>query len=277
MTSSSTCADRPLSLNAVETGSGRPIVILHGLFGAAQNWLGIAKALASRFRVLALDARNHGASPWAERCDYHAMARDVAWTLGQHDVDRCVLIGHSMGGKTAMTLALTTPHLVERLVVVDIAPARYEPRVTGLVAAMQQVDPGSATRRSDVDAALAPLVPDAGVRLFLLQNLAPDEGGGYRWKLNLGALRAGIEDLAGFPAFPAAAVYPGRALFMAGARSDYVRPEHRPLIEKLFLRSRIAAVPEAGHWVHADNPAGFLACLDAFLAEDPNQRRSTQP
>jgi len=266
---STTGADAPpLDLNLVETGGGAPIGILHGLFGSAQNWLGIAKALAPRYRVLAMDARNHGASPWAERCDYHAMAQDVAHTLSRRGVDRCTMIGHSMGGKTAMTLALTMPHLVERLVIVDIAPVRYEPRVIEYITAMQQIDPGAATRRSDVEAALVPLVGDAGLRQFLLQNLVRGDEGRYRWRLNLAALRAGIGDLTGFPDFPAGRSYAGSALFMAGAQSDYVRPEHRPRIAALFPRSEIVSVPAAGHRIHVENPAGFLAALEVFLARD---------
>lgn len=262
----------PVALNVVDSGKGAPVAILHGLFGSALNWAGIARSLSARFRVLALDARNHGNSPWARRCDYQVMAGDVAYSLERHGITRCAVIGHSMGGKTAMTLALTKPEMVDRLVIVDIAPARYEPRVIGYVEAMLAVDLNAVARRSDAEAALARSVPDAETRQFLLQNLAADATGRYRWKINLEALRACIVDLAAFPEMPNGVRYTGPTLFVAGERSDYIQPGHAEAIRAMFPEARTEVVSRAGHWVHAQNPPGFLACIEPFLAA-----RSSEP
>ncbi|MCC7426970.1 MAG: alpha/beta fold hydrolase [Alphaproteobacteria bacterium] len=259
-------AGGPVALSVVETGQGPPVAILHGLFGSALNWASIARSLGARFRVLALDARNHGNSPWAWRCDYPVMTSDVIHALKQRGINQCAVIGHSMGGKTAMTLALTRPEMVDRLVIVDIAPVRYEPRVIGYVEAMLAVDLNAVGRRTDADAALAQSVPDAETRQFLLQNLSADATGRYRWKIHLEALRAGIAVLAAFPEMPNGVRYAGPTLFVAGERSDYIQPRHAAAIRAMFPAARTEVVARAGHWVHAQNPQGFLACIEPFLA-----------
>lgn len=248
-----------------EHGSGRPVVILHGLFGAAGNWSSVARRLAQRFHVFALDLRNHGASPWAPSMRYTDMAEDVAEFLAAHGIEPAALIGHSMGGKAAMVLALSRPRSVERLVVVDIAPVPRSPVHAPLVAALRALDLRGITRRGEADAALRPGVPDPGMRAFLLQNLVPREGG-FSWRLNLDAIAASMDDLAGFPDFPPGTNYPGPTLVVRGGRSGYVEEGDRAPFAGLFPAYRLVTIADAGHWVHAEQPEKFLELVLAFLA-----------
>jgi pimeloyl-ACP methyl ester carboxylesterase len=256
-------------LEAVEYGQGPPLAILHGLFGSGRNWAGIAQRLAAYHRVIALDLRNHGVSPWADTMDYAEMAEDVRARLHASGHRRFALLGHSMGGKAAMVLALAHGAEVARLVVVDIAPAAYPPRHLGYARAMRTLDLGGVKRRAEADARLAPAVGDAAERGFLLQNLvfpSVAAGGEARWRLNLAAIERAMPHLAGFPAIPAGTAYLGPALFVAGGRSDYLRPGHEPEIRRLFPNARIARIADAGHWLHAEQPQAFLDIAEPFLA-----------
>jgi esterase len=254
-----------LRLAATEDGAGPPLAILHGLFGAARNWSGIARRLAARHRVVALDLRNHGASPWADTMAYAEMAADVRDTMQALGHRRFALLGHSMGGKAAMTLALQHEDVVTRLVVVDIAPVQYRQTHLGYVEAMRNIDLGAVVRRTDADAPLAASVPDAAERAFLLQNLLFEEGRA-RWRLNLAAIERAMPELAGFPPMPAAAEYRGPALFVAGGRSDYLQAGDAAEIGRLFPQARIARIAGAGHWPHAEQPQAFLDLVEPFLA-----------
>lgn len=253
-----------MKLNVIEAGQGRPLVILHGLLGSSRNWGAIVRNLGEDRRVLALDLPNHGASPWTEVMDYPFMARAVGDFIAREAGAPAVVVGHSMGGKAAMVLALTRPDLVEGLVVVDIAPVGYTHTFAPYIKAMRGVSLVSATRRADVEARLAADIPDPRVRAFLMQNL-DGEPGCYRWKPNLAVLGASMADILDFPRFPPGTRYGGRALFLAGARSDYVRAEHKPEIERLFPNARIETVEGADHWLHADRPDAFVAAVKAFL------------
>ena len=238
-----------------------PILIAHGLFGSARNWGAIAKRLADTRRVIAPDMRNHGASPWQDAHDYPAMAGDLAALIeaegGQADV-----VGHSMGGKAAMTLALTRPELVRRLVVADIAPVGYGHSQAPLIAAMRGLDLSGVTRRGEADARLAETVPEPGVRAFLLQSLDL-KADPPRWRLNLDVLEAGMDRIIGWP--DPKGQFDAPALFLAGAESDYLTREHRPAIKALFPQAHFSKLPGAGHWLHADRPREFEAALRAFL------------
>ncbi len=253
-----------MRLHAVEVGAGPTLVILHGLLGSARNWAGIARALADRRRVVTLDLPNHGASPWGETMDYPFLAAEVAAVIEGLGGPAAVL-GHSMGGKAAMVLALARPELVERLVVADIAPVAYGHSFLPLIRAMRAVPLGRLARRADADAWLAPHIPDPAVRAFLLQNLEAGEGG-YRWRPNLAVLGAAMDDLLGFPA-GVGRPYDGPVLVLAGARSDYVQPGHLPEIRRLFPAARVETIAAAGHWLHADQPAVFVAALRRFLGD----------
>lgn len=252
-------------LAAVEYGEGPPLAILHGLFGSGRNWTSISRRLAAHRRVIALDLRNHGASPWADGMDYADMADDLRQTMRALGHRRFAVLGHSMGGKVAMLAALLHGTEIERLVVVDIAPVAYGPRRLADVRAMRALDLAGIRRRGEADARLAPAIPDPAERAFLLQNLV-FEGPEPRWRLNLAAIERAMPTLVGFPALPADTAYDGAVLFVAGSRSDYVLPEHEAAVRRHFPAARIERIPEAGHWLHAEQPKAFLELVEPFLA-----------
>ncbi|MBL6454356.1 alpha/beta fold hydrolase [Belnapia sp. T6] len=251
-----------MRLNCVEAGDGPPVILLHGLFGSAQNWGGVQRHLAARHRVLALDLRNHGASRRAAEMDYPAMAADVAETMRALGVAPAAVIGHSMGGKVAMALALAEPALVARLGVVDIAPIAYPPALRPYVAAMQAVPLRSGLTRREADAALAGTIPEPGIRAFLVQNLRMQDDP-PRWRLGLEEIAAAMPVIEGFPELPGR--YEGPTLVINGERSSYIQLDLHQRFQALFPAARFATVAGVGHWVHAENPAGFLALVDPFL------------
>jgi pimeloyl-ACP methyl ester carboxylesterase len=248
-------------LNAIQAGEGPAVVILHGLFGAARNFGAIQRALALRFRVIALDMRNHGASPHEADMRYPTLAGDVSDTLQALGIETAAVIGHSMGGKAAMAMALRWPELVGRLLVSDIAPVNYQHGNATFAAAMQGIRLFPGLTRREADAALAEAVPDQTLRPFLLQNL--QLGAQPGWRIGLDEIAAAIPGLEGWTDLPG--TYQGPTLFVTGANSNYVLPEHRPVIRGQFPTARFVAVKNAGHWVHADNQAGFLSVVEAFL------------
>jgi pimeloyl-ACP methyl ester carboxylesterase len=255
--------------NAIEAGEGLagrpPIALLHGLFGAASNWGTIQRRLAAAgHHSIALDLRNHGSSPWAEAMDYPAMVEDAAETLGALGARPAAVLGHSMGGKLAMALALLRPEAVARLVVADIAPVAYPPALRGYVAALRDLPLRPGLTRREADEALRLAVPQPGIRAFLLQNLR-FETDRPAWRLNLDAIATAMPVLEGFPDLGGRR-FDGPVLVLAGERSDYIRPEHHARIRALFPAARFGVVPGAGHWVHSENPDGFLALVEPFLA-----------
>lgn len=250
-------------LNAIEAGDGPPVIILHGLFGAARNFGAIQRALMPQFRVMTLDMRNHGDSPHAADMRYPTLAADVLETMQAHGVRQAAVIGHSMGGKAAMALALQAPEQVGRLLVSDIAPVPYQHGNTTFTAAMQAVPLTADLTRRQADAVLAQSVTDPTLRPFLLQNL--QFGSQPRWRIGLDEIAAAVPDLEGWIDLPG--LYPGPSLFVTGANSNYVLPQHRPVIRTRFPNARFVAIKNAGHWVHADNPAGFLSVVEAFLRD----------
>lgn len=252
-----------MRLHVTEAGEGPPVVLLHGLFGMGRNLGFVQRALAQRFRTLALDLRNHGASPHGADMRYDTMAGDVAETLQDLGALPAAVIGHSMGGKTAMRLALRHPGAVGRLCVADIAPVAYAPRNDPIVAALRALPRTPGLTRTQADAALAAGVEDPSLRAFLLQNLV--FGATPSWRIGLDEIAAALRDLEGWDD-TAGLPYGGPTLFVAGARSDFIQPGHREVIRRLFPRARFVTVKNAGHWLHVDNPAGFLGVVEAFLA-----------
>jgi pimeloyl-ACP methyl ester carboxylesterase len=251
-------------LQAGEYGAGRPVAILHGLFGAGRNWTGIARRLADRHRVVVFDLRNHGAAGWAATMSYPEMAEDVRAAMIERGYPRYALLGHSMGGKVAMVAALQDAEAVERLLVVDVAPVAYAIPYRAYVTEMRGLDLSGIARRSEADAALAATIADPAERGFLLQNLtfATD---GPRWQLNLDALDAAMPQIARFPTLPADSRYDGPALFVAGGRSRYLRPEHEAAVRRLFPDARIVRIEDAGHLLHVERAEAFLALAYGFL------------
>ncbi|QXT40700.1 alpha/beta fold hydrolase [Gymnodinialimonas ceratoperidinii] len=237
-----------------------PILIAHGLFGSARNWNVIAKRLSETRFVITVDMRNHGASPWNAPHDYPAMAGDLAEIIakngGQADV-----VGHSMGGKAAMVLALNHPETLRKLVVADIAPVAYGHTQQGMIDAMRTVDLPRVETRGDADRQLAAEIEEPGVRAFLLQSL---DVKAKRWRLNLDQLEADMGAVLGFPEVESC--FEGPVLMLSGGESDYVLPEHRERVKALFPAARFAKIPGAGHWLHAEKPREFEAAVAAFLA-----------
>lgn len=244
---------------------GSPVAFCHGLFGQGRNWTQIAKVLASEHRVLLLDMPDHGRSPWTERFDYLDMADSVAREL--EALAPVALVGHSMGGKVAMALALRHPELVERLAVVDVSPVTYPSgrEFVGYIETMRGLDLGALERRDQADEALRDAVPDPTVRSFLLQNLRR-EGDGWQWQLNLDLLGGSMSQLVGWPGERLGeASYDGPVLWIGGAGSDYVDDEHAVEMDRRFPRNRRVMVKGAGHWVHSEQPEVFLEVLRRFL------------
>lgn len=252
-------------------GTGRPrFAFLHGLFGRGRNWSGIAGALAEQGHASVLfDLPNHGASDWTDEFSYAQMADAVAAEIEERlgSAARLILVGHSMGGKVAMLLALRRPELVDGLVIIDIAPAESA-GVNGfpsLVAAMAAVELDRVRVRGDAEAVMAERIAEPGVRQFLLQNLRSRPR--WHWQPNLRLLSAHLPQIAAWPD-PGPVSYPGPVLWLHGEHSDYVLPEHEPAMRQLFPAVELRTVPGAGHWVQADAPDTVIAALLEFARDD---------
>ncbi len=242
------------------------MVFLHGLFGQGKNWTTIAKELADQHRVLLLDLPHHGRSSWPERFDFVDTADRVLEALPDEPV---ALVGHSLGGKVAMVLSLLHPERVDRLCVADISPVGYATgsEFAGYMDAMRDLDLDRVEHRSDADRLLQPAVPNTTVRSFLLQNLRRD-GSGWRWQVNLDVLQRDLDVLGSWPdeQLAEAAPYDGPVLWLAGERSDYVKPEYEPAMDRWFPRRRRVTIKGAGHWLHSERPDVFVEALRRFLA-----------
>ncbi|NOC94457.1 alpha/beta fold hydrolase [Ruegeria sp. HKCCD6604] len=236
-----------------------PLVIAHGLYGSARNWGVIARRLSDQRQVVAVDMRNHAYSAWDACHDYPHLAQDIAEVIerigGTADV-----LGHSMGGKAAMTLALQHGALVNKLVVADIAPVKYTHSQIQFIEAMRAVDFSRIARRSDAEQQLTEQGVEKALQSFFTQSL---DIKGKRWLLNLDVLADQMPNIMGFPELDAQ--WQGPALFLSGAESDYVLPEHRAKIRALFPGARFAKIPGAGHWLHAEKPREFEAAVRTFL------------
>ncbi|WP_353850209.1 alpha/beta fold hydrolase [Acidiphilium sp.] len=253
---------RLMRLQATITGTGPDVVLLHGLFGSGRNLGVIARGLAGRFRVIALDARNHGASGHAADMRYATMAADVAETMAALGVGRARVVGHSMGGKIAMMLALVDPALVERLAVLDIAPVAYGHEHDLFVASMRGLALSPDLTRQQADAALAGAIPDPALRGFLLHNLVL--GAAPRWRLGLDEIAGAMGDLVSWPEGLSGS-YPGGVLFLRGALSSYVPESAYGAIRRYFPAAVIETIEETGHWLHAEKPQAVVAALEGFL------------
>ncbi|QDO88717.1 alpha/beta fold hydrolase [Ornithinimicrobium ciconiae] len=262
-----------LSIHTTVVGESTPsaeatrwVVFLHGLFGQGKNFTTIAKALQPEFVSLLVDLPNHGRSDWTETVDYEQMADAVAAqvrrTVG--DDQRIHLVGHSMGGKVAMALALRHRDLIDRLVIVDISPASSTDmsEFEQLLGALATLDLDDLPSRTEADARLSELIPNRTTRGFLLQNLR-SEGERWRWQANLDLLLADLPTVGGY--VPEGDPFTGPVLWVAGERSNYIQPEHRPAMEELFPRTVLVRVKGAGHWVHSQQPQAFTSALRTFL------------
>lgn len=250
-------------LNTSSTGDGPPLILLHGLFGAAKNLGVIARGLSPQARVISMDMRNHGDSPHGADMDFPTMAADVVETCAALGVGRARIAGHSLGGKTAMALALTRPELVERLAVLDIAPVSYKHGYGAIARAMQAIALSPALTRQQADAALAGAVSEAPMRAFLLSNLVLGET--PHWRIGLDEIAAAMPDLSAWDDPLGAKPYTGPTLFLHGVESDYVQPSADAAIKRLFPNAELQAVEGASHWLHAEKPKQVIEILQSFF------------
>ena len=241
-----------------DPGGKIPLLVAHGLFGSARNWGAIAKRLTDVRQVVAVDMRNHGQSEWFQTHSYDDLAADLAEVIGAHGGMMDVL-GHSMGGKAAMVLALKYPDLVRRMVIADIAPTAYSHTQIHLIHAMNNVDLSEVERRSDVEAQLSE-IDDSVLRSFLLQSF---DLKAKKWRLNLETLAREMDKIIGFPQVTGS--FEGDVLFLSGSESEYLSRDDRPRIKALFPKAKFARIPGAGHWLHAEKPREFGAAVRAYL------------
>lgn len=247
-------------------GQGSPLVILHGLFGSFDNWHMLSRPFAPHFKVFALDLRNHGRSPHSEIFHYEAMANDVREFLDDQGLPPAFVIGHSMGGKTAMRLALDHPGLIRRLVIVDIAPKEYPGHHDEILDALTGLDFHKLAARKEIDAALSDAIPNVATRQFLLKNLKRDENGKFGWKMNLDVIRKNYDEMNS----PIESVTPFTkpTLFLRSTTSGHIGNEDYPMMRRLFPNLTVTDL-DVGHWVHAEAPEHFAAIvLDFFNQPD---------
>lgn len=256
-----------MKLHFRKIGEGQPLVILHGLFGSSDNWQTLGKHFADKgFCVYLVDQRNHGRSPHSDDWNYHLMSNDLLELLDDEHIDRVAVIGHSMGGKTAMQFAIDHPERLNKLVVADIAPRKYNSTQRDVAEALQRVDLDSITSRKEAEEILNAGIDDTGTKQFLLKNLYWKEGEKERlaWRFNLEVIADKIElasDALDWNGVPCEA----DALFLRGEKSNYVREEDLARIKEIFPNSRVETIPGAGHWLHAEKPAEFFKAVVDFF------------
>jgi esterase len=247
-----------------ELGTGSPIVILHGVFGSCDNWLTVSKGLAETHKVYLPDARNHGHSPQSDDFNYSVMADDLKEFLSDHAIQKPVLIGHSMGGKTVMKFASLYPSLLEKIVIVDISSRYYKSHHNSILDGLKSIDLVNLKSRQDADLQLSKFESDFGVRQFLLKNLYRDQSNEFHWRINLPVLAKNIDNIG--EALDENQKIKIPALFIRGAKSDYIKEADEGLIKKIFPDARIETIENAGHWVQAEKPDEFLEKVRNFLS-----------
>ena len=253
---------KPMKLNYKKIGSGPPLVILHGLFGSADNWYSISRELDKEFTMYLVDQRNHGDSPHSDAWNYEVMAADLKELLDDEGLDKVFLMGHSMGGKVAMTFAVNNPERVARLIVADISPRYYPVHHEVILDGLQAINLPEIQFRKEADYALAVHIPDFGTRQFLLKSLGRNADGFY-WKINLLVIVANIEEVG--KALEDDAVYEGETLFLAGEKSKYIQEKDMESILEHFPNYQLKIISNAGHWLHAEQPKAVVEEIRSFL------------
>lgn len=253
-----------MELHFQHFGAGPPLLILHGLLGSSDNWISLARRFGERREVFAVDLRNHGRSPHSDSMSLIVMAEDIVRFCDARNLSRVAMIGHSLGGKVAMETALGRPELVERLVVVDIAPRAYTPRHLHLIEALESLDLSLLRNRTEALAALEGSVPGPALRHFLLKNLKGAETGGVEWRINLRGIRENYASLT--RGLKPGRGFEGATLLLRGGKSDYVADEDVEAMRALFPALEMETVDGAGHWVHAEAPEAFHRITSGFLA-----------
>ncbi len=241
--------------------SSNPVIILHGFFASSRNWRQIADKLSLNHHVYVLDMRNHGVSPHHMNMDYPSMAADLLAFMDAHNINTANLLGHSMGGKVAMWLALSYPNRVNKLLVADIAPVKYQHSFNKLITALKSLPLAALKNRKQAEQWLEHDIPELTYRQFLLQNLVLNEGE-YVWRVNLDIFYANGDNIIGFPEVNTVKPYQGEALFLAGGNSNYVCINQ---ISGLFPTAQLTVIEAAGHWLHVQQPVDFLKKIEAYL------------
>ncbi|WP_144604655.1 alpha/beta fold hydrolase [Algoriphagus algorifonticola] len=252
-----------MKLNFKKTGTGKPLVILHGLFGSADNWFSIAKELEKNFTLYLVDQRNHGDSPHSEEWNYRVMVEDLKELIDEEGLDKIYLMGHSMGGKTAMNFAVEYPERVDRLIVADIAPRYYEVHHQTILEGLNSIKLDQIKSRKEADDQLAKYIDEVGIRQFLLKSLGRNSDG-FVWKINLPVITENIEEVG--EELDSDGKYEGPTLFLGGSNSNYIRQEDLPDILEHFPNYEIEFVQDAGHWLHAEKPEAVIQEVRRFLA-----------
>ena len=246
-----------------ELGQGQPFIILHGLMGSSDNWLTQAKMLSNEYKLYLVDQRNHGQSPHSNDFDYKILANDLRDFINDNSIQNPIVLGHSMGGKTAMNFAIANPNLLDRLIIVDIAPKPYPIHHDSIVEGLKAIPIETLKTRNEADEILSQYVPEPDVRQFLLKNLSRKPEGGFTWKINLPVIDKNLELISADIQFPGS--YSGQSLFIRGASSRYVKDEDRARIKDLFPNSTLITM-DTGHWVQAEKPQEFVEVVRNFLA-----------
>ncbi len=252
-----------MQLHFQSFGEGYPLIILHGLFGALDNWYTIGKKLSDTYNVYAVDQRNHGRSPHHDSHTYNDLANDLYLFMHEQNIDTAHILGHSMGGTTAMQFAAHRPEMINKLIVVDMAPRDYEPRHDSLFKAFEAVDPWQFSRRNEIDEALERYVPDPAVRQYLLKNITRDDDHRFRWKFNVKAIKENYQAIVSGPEIDGTISAP--TLFIKGERSSYITDDDVKMIKEIFQKVEIETIPDAGHWIHSDAPDRLLEIVKEFL------------
>lgn len=245
-----------------ELGQGRPMIILHGVFGSSDNWLTQAKLFSPHFRVFTIDQRNHGQSPHDEEFSYPVMVTDLLQFIDEHQLKDPIVIGHSMGGKVAMNFAVAHPEKLEKLIVVDIAPKPYNLEHYVIIEGLKAIPVQTITSRNEADAALAAYVPEPDVRQFLLKNLQRRPEGGFTWKINLPVIDKNLNKI-GFD-LEFAGKFEKPTLFIRGGKSKYVKDEDMTRIKEVFPQAELKTL-DTGHWVQAEKPQEFVDTVMKWL------------
>jgi esterase len=251
-----------------EFGSGQPVIILHGLYGQSDNWVTVGRRIANQFHVFIPDQRNHGQSPHTAIHSFPAMADDLAQFIEDHEIENPVLIGHSMGGKVAMTYTLENPGKVNKLIVIDISPRKYPERITHtqIISEMLSIDLEKVVSRTEVEKILESRITDPRIRMFILKNLYYKLHGKLAWRLNLDAINQSMDLI--FDAVKSENTFEGPTLFIRGGKSDYIPDSDIQLINSLFPAAILKTISGASHWVHADAPEELCFLLSGFLERE---------
>lgn len=255
-----------MQLNYKQLGEGKHIVLIHGLFGSLENLNMVAKSLSQHYCVTSIDVRNHGNSFHQQNMDYEVLAQDVINLLDKLSIENCHILGHSMGGKIAMKIALTFPERINKLIVADIAPVKYPAHHLTIIEGLQAIDLTQVFKRQDADIQLAKYVTNKGVRQFLLRNIAINEQGKFQFKCNLHNIDQGYQQIMQSITGQAEQRFNGDTLFIKGANSDYILPEHQSAITLLFPKAKAKIIQGAGHWLHAEKTVAFNKIVEGFLS-----------